>query len=295
MTGVDHMSRRPDRARDEAEIERIEREKAETARRSMPNPIRVFVGCAANNDDLESMAVLEWSLRKHTSRPLEITWMQLSRDPASPFYSDGPHGWQTRFWTTPFSGFRWAVPELCGFEGQAIYTDSDVIFRADIAELWNQPIPAGKMVIAKGGQRLCVSKWDCAAAEKSLPPLTELQGDPRSHRSLMRWIADSPTLVEPFHDGDWNTLDLEPFDLASPRVKALHCTGIPTQPQLRHALPRLAREGGRHWFGGVARRHPRPEVERLFDKLLAEATAHGFGIERYRREPFGEYNIRAGR
>lgn len=262
---------------------------------SASHTIRIFVGCAANNDDLESQAVLEWSLRKHTKRPLEITWCQLSRDPASPWYSDGPNGWQTQLWTTPFSGFRWAVPELCGFDGEAIYTDSDVIVLADIAELWDQPIPPGKAVIAKGGQRLCVSKWDCAAAGQYLPRLDELRDSPQIHRTLMRWIADRPELVEPFDDGDWNTLDLEPFDLASPRTKALHYTGIPTQLQLPYALPRLKREGGRHWFGGVARAHPRQDLQRLFDRLLFEAQVNGYGIDRYRREPFGQYNIRAGR
>lgn len=260
--------------------------------------IRIFIGCAVN-DDLESQAVVEWSLRKHTSRPLFITWMQLSRDPASPFYSDGPRGWQTQSWTTPFSGLRWLCPELCGFAGRAIYMDSDIIVFGDIGELWDTPIAPGKVVVAKGkqhGQRLCVSLWDCAAAREYLPTGAKLRDDPRMHRILMSRFAAQQEIVQEFEGGgDWNVLDLEPFDLASPRMKALHYTGIPTQPQLRHALPRLKREGGRHWFGGVARQHPRPEVERLFDKLLAEATAHGFGIERYRREPFGQYNIRAGR
>lgn len=260
----------------------------------MNDPICLFVGCASANEDLESQAVLEWSIRKHTDRPLEITWMQLSRDPASPFYSDGARGWQTQTWTTPFSGLRWAVPELCGFEGRAIYTDSDVIFRADIGELWDQPMPAGKMAIAKGGQRLCVSLWDCSAARAYLPTPRQLRADSRIHRALMGKFGGMP-VVQPFLGGDWNVLDLEPFDLANPRVKALHYTGIPTQLQLKHALPRLAREGGRHWYGGPARQHPRADLQRLFDKLLEEATTHGFGIERYRREPFGEYNIRAGR
>lgn len=261
----------------------------------MSDPIRIFVGCDGNNGDLESQAVVEWSIRKNTKRELDITWMQLSRDPASPFYSDGPHGWQPQYWTTPFSGFRWAVPELCGFAGQAIYTDSDVIFRADIGELWDQPIPVGKIVIAKGGQRLCVSKWDCAAARAYLPAIAELQDRPQSHRMMMRFFGDHPKIVEPFSGGDWNVLDLEPFDLANSRVKALHCTGIPTQPQFKHALPRLKREGGRHWFSGAAREHPRYEVQKLFDQLLFEAQVNGYGIERYRREPFGQYNIRAGR
>lgn len=260
--------------------------------------IRIFIGCAANNDDLESQSVLEWSIRKHTTRPLLFTWCQLSRDPASPWYSDGPHGWQTQYWTTPFSGFRWAVPELCGWQGRAIYMDSDIIVLGDIGELWDTPLAAGQVVAAKGGnhgQRLCVSLWDCDAAQTALPPLAKLRDDPHAHRSLMRHFAAHPEMVAPFLGGDWNVLDLEPFDLADPRAKALHYTGIPTQLQLKHALPRLKREGGRHWYSGPAREHPRRDLQKLFDRLLFEAQVNGFGIERYRRAPFGDYDIRRGR
>jgi hypothetical protein len=63
-----------------------------------------------------------------------------------------------------------------------------------------------------------------------------------------------------------------------------------TQPQLRHALPRLAREGKRHWFNGQVRQHPRHDLLALFDELLEEATANGYGVSRYVQEPpFGEF------
>lgn len=260
--------------------------------------IRIVVGAAANNEDLESQAVLEWSLRKHTERELEITWAQLSRDPTSPWYSDGPRGWQTQFWTTPFSGFRWAVPAVCGWAGEAIYTDSDVIFLADVGELWDQAFAAGKIVIGKGGgnsQRLCVSKWNCFGARGVLPALAKLQDDPHIHRGLLGRFAAAPALVQQFAAGDWNRLDLEPFDLADARIKALHYTGIPTQVQLKHALPRLAREGVRHWYTGQPRPHPRQDLQKRFDELLVEATAAGYGIERYRVERHGDYRIRQGR
>jgi hypothetical protein len=261
--------------------------------------IRVFVGCAPNNDDLESQAVLEWSLRRHTSRPLEITWMQLSRDPASPFYSDGPRGWQTQFWTTPFSGLRWAVPELCGFKGEAIYCDSDIIFFADIGLLWDESIKSGKIAIAKGGahgQRFCVSKWDCREAQRYLPSIAKLQQDPYSHYDLMECFYREPLLFQQFGTGNWNCLDLDDYlTLADPDMRALHYTGIPTQPQLRYALPRLFREGGAHWFKGEPRPHPHPDIERIFDLFFREAIAAGYGIDRYRRQPYGELRIRHGR
>lgn len=43
--------------------------------------IKVFIGCDPNNCDLEQMMVLEYSIHKHTKSPVEIIWMQLSRNP----------------------------------------------------------------------------------------------------------------------------------------------------------------------------------------------------------------------
>lgn len=240
--------------------------------------IRVFVGTADNNADLEAQAVVEYSIRKHTSRELEITWMQSV--PGSPWY-----GWNRERHTTPFSAFRWSLPERCDFAGEAIYCDSDFLFLADIGELWDQPIPPHKVVIAKGpshGQRLCVCKWDCSLAKEILPPVAELRRDAGTHRRLMEWFAKHQEYVEPFAGGDWNCLDLEPFDLHAPTTKAVHYTGIPTQPHLKYALPRLAREGRTHWYGGARRDHPRPELQALFDRYLAEAIENGFTPERYR-------------
>ena len=79
--------------------------------------IRVFVGCDPNNCDLEQMMVLDYSIHKHTSAPVEIVWMQLSRDPESYWYSNPEtgEGWDTTKWSTPFSGFRWSIPEYGSF------------------------------------------------------------------------------------------------------------------------------------------------------------------------------------
>lgn len=252
----------------------------------MADPVRVFVGCSANGEDAESCAVLEYSLRKFSSRPVEIVWMKQTHDAAS-FW----HGWNTERWATPFSGFRWGIPAFCGFEGRAVYTDSDVIFLADINELWSQPMASQAAVLAKGGGswRLCVSLWDCAAAREHVLPLDQLRTDPMAHhRMCQRVISDG--FVGSF-SGDWNCLDGRGYaDLADPAIKALHYTDMSTQPHLRHALPRLAASGASHWFDGAVKPHARPDVEALFDRMLGEAIEAGFAVENYLPpDPFGPY------
>jgi hypothetical protein len=254
------------------------------------DPVRIFVGCAPNNDDLESQSVLEWSLRKHASAPLEIEWMKLTRDPASFWYSDPGKGagWRTAGWATPFSCFRWAVPERCGFAGRGIYTDSDMIAMDDIAKLWNQPIPDGAFCLYKGAsQRFCVTLFDCARAREYLKPVSYLRANPGAHREMRRLFDGNLRLAAPF-EGNWNCLDGERYEsVRDPEVKMIHYTSIPQQVQLRHAIPRLAASGQTHWAvksGHHVRDHERKDLRELFDELLAEARENGYGIERYRDE-----------
>lgn len=251
--------------------------------------IRIFVGCAPNHEDAESQAVLEYTLRKHASEEVQITWMRLSRNPTSPFYCDvaGGLGWRTERWATPFSGFRWAIPELCNYEGRGIYTDSDVMFFADVAELWRQEIPEGKVVLAKGGQhgwRYCVSVWDCERMQARLPHFNYLRSDPDAHSKLCNFFKAHPELVQQF-EGNWNCLDGERLPLNDPQLKALHYTDMSTQPHLAFAMTRLQGKGKRHWYNGPIRMHPRVDVEMRFYELLLEADKNGFPVSKYEEEP----------
>ena len=250
----------------------------------MSDVVRMFVGCAANHEDAESQAVLEWSVRKRASLPVDITWMRLSFDTASPFY-----GWDTSEWATPFSGFRWAVPELCGFEGHAIYCDSDFVFLADVVELWAQKPESFYVVTGKGGDdwRLCCCLWDCAAARGHLPRIVDIKTDSASHARLNRTFRGSG-LVQPFC-GDWNNLDGRRGEPLS-SIKALHYTDMRTQPHLARATARLAAVGRRHWYDGPTRPHPRADVRELFERTLKEAVKNGYTVDRYTpHEPFGPY------
>lgn len=244
--------------------------------------IRVFVGCS-DGQDAESQAVLEYSIRANASAPVEIKWMKANRDASHPL-----GGWDTRRWSTPFSGFRWAVPHLCGGKGKAIYLDSDMIARADIAELWAQEIPKDAVALVTGDgkkQRTCVMVLDCAAAARWLPPLSRLKAmaDGKRYNDL---LGANPALYGHIK-GRWNVVDLKGTELSDPALKLIHYSSIAHQPHLERAVARLRAQGRRHWYDGERFPHWRPELVALFDRLITEASAFGYGPERYDvAEPF---------
>jgi len=258
--------------------------------------IRVFIGCPANHEDLESQAVLEYTLRTTASRELAITWMKLSKDPRSFWYSDAHagKGWLTRGWATPFSAFRWGVPAACRFAGKAIYLDVDMIVMSDIAELWDTPFNSEAFAIAKNTQTFCCTLFDCARAKHVLPPVDRIRREFGLYAYIRRSLV--PGRVQSFPVGqNWNCLDGEDYEsIRDPEIKIVHCTSIPTQPQLRYALPRLRKRGQKHWSTYEPRPHWRKDIEELFDEKLGEAYAAGFTLDKYETgEPFGEYH-RAG-
>lgn len=257
----------------------------------MEDRIRLFVGCDPNDCDLEQMMVLEYSARKHCSLPIDIEWMRLSRDPASFWHADPGEGrgWRTQAWATPFSGFRWGVPAFCGYEGRAIYLDTDMVVLCDLAELWRMPLDAGKVLTGKGRKtswRFCVTVWDCAAARSHLPSIERLRAEPDSHQRMMRYFSGHPELIESMHS-DYNNIDGEGKPLHAIRI--LHYSDMGTQFSHKYAFPRLEREGRRHWFDGRVLPHPRADLAELFDACYREALSAGYALDDYRSpSPFGD-------
>ncbi|MGP9713557.1 glycosyltransferase [Psychrobacter sp. AOP22-C1-22] len=259
--------------------------------------IKVFVGCDPNNCDLEQMMVLDYSIHKHTSLPVEIVWMQLSRNPDSYWYSNPEtgEGWNTVKWATPFSGFRWAIPEYCGYQGRAIYMDTDMIVLDDLASLWQHPIEGQAIVAAKSHSdmtRLCTCLWDCQKAKTVIPNIEKLRKDASSHRKLMKVIKKNPQLIEPYQDS-YNCVDGE--NLAIEDMKILHYSDMGSQFSHQYSLPRLKKEGLKHWFDGDIQTHPRADLVQLFDTYYHEALNNGYQLDDYRVTSFGDFGQKTHR
>lgn len=253
--------------------------------------IRLFVGTDGTNGDLESQSVLEWTVRKHASEPVDIVWMQQAKK--------GPwSGWRCSSGRTPFSHFRWSVPSVCNYDGRAIYCDSDFFFLADIAELWHQPIPRVGLVRKDTGKLTtsCIL-FDCAKAKGHVPDLDALRKMPDAHSTVLDYFRKHLGLLTAF-EGNWDCSDFEKDvkqkgNLHDPRIKAIHYTRMSQQLHLKYAIPRLKKEGRAHWYKGEVHDHPRQDLQDMFDREYAEAVSAGYAVDRYRVTPFGESERRA--
>jgi hypothetical protein len=90
--------------------------------------IRVFIGFDAREP--VAFSVLAHSIQARASVPVSIAPLMLSQL-KSVFFRD-THPLQS----TEFSFSRFLVPQLSGFEGWSLFTDSDMLVMDDIARLW---------------------------------------------------------------------------------------------------------------------------------------------------------------
>lgn len=249
------------------------------------DPIKVFVGTDVNGGCAECQMVFEYSLRKHSSRPIELTWMKISEDKTS-FWS----GWDTRLWSTPFSGFRWGIPEYCEFRGRAIYCDDDQLWLSDPAELWDVEMHPDAICQAKfhkptGELRYCVVLWDNEKAKEVLLPIERNKRLPEFHSRMINLVS-SGGRVEPFANPNWNNFDGENTPIED--IKLLHLTDMSSNPGVHMAVRRLG-DQAKHWYNGPLRAHRRNDIVELFNQYYEEALVEGYKLEDYLPETRLEY------
>lgn len=167
------------------------------------------------------------------------------------------YGWDSTRWVTPWTAYRWAVPELCDFSGRAVYFDCPTIVFGDIAELASAAMPRGAAVLMhRAGRTLSTSciVFDCAAAGKSLPKVADLKKDVGAHQTVGRLLERRPKLVGPL-PGNWGASDWEFARAPREHFESVHFERPHTAPHVPRARARLARAGKHHWFSGVVLPH----------------------------------------
>jgi len=255
---------------------------------------KIFIGTSSNNEDAAIESIYEYTLRKNASSDLDITWMRQSNDLSSIW-----SGWDSTKWFTPFSGFRWAIPEICKFKGRALYTDVDMINFVDICKLFeidlldrpfgsrfikaqNTPFPTFQFknlmkfqnpikINRFSGFQPCVMLIDCEKAKNILDPISLQKTKASIHNSYMHSFIKKPLLLKSQFfteiDPRWNCLDGE--NLPIDEMFQLHFTNMSTQPWKPE------------WFTGERKAHPREDIVDLFYELLEEASQHGFKPKKY--------------
>ncbi len=173
-------------------------------------PVRIFVGSEPRQHRAERALV--WSVEqvRDPSRTYEI---YLMKDLV---------GFDRRRWLTGFTNYRFAIPQLAGEKGRAIYNDVDQIYLTDPAELFDLDMD-GYGFLAISDRDTSVMLIDCARMAR----IWRIDDAYRKRRKAMEAKARAvPRSWGPLAPV-WNSRDTE---YVRGRSKVLHYTTIHTQP-----------------------------------------------------------------
>lgn len=195
--------------------------------------IRVFVG--TDRSQLLAVAVLEHSILRRTDRQVQVSPL-IDLDLPEP--RDIRQGSRTNF-----SFARFAIPELAGYAGKALYLDADMLVFRDIGELWDIPFGGAMVAIqeeipehavshqkagapAKRVKQCSVMLIDCGRARWDVHEIVGGLDGRYTYEELMYELCilpeDEVRYAVPFA---WNSL--EHFDS---ETRLIHYTDMDTQP-----------------------------------------------------------------
>lgn len=186
--------------------------------------MRIFIGF----DPRQPIAVqvLMHSIYSRASKPVSITPLVLSQLPLK------------REGLTQFTYSRYMVPYLCGYEGEALFMDADMLFLGDVAELETICKPQDVSVCVVKNPRLrfewpSLMYFKNAKCKKLEPRLIET-GSPQT----LDWAENNAIGEIP---SEWN--HLVGYDDLRTDAKVVHFTqGLPCFPETEGC------EYGEHWM-----------------------------------------------
>jgi hypothetical protein len=190
----------------------------------------VRVCCGAGQAEALPAKVLEFSIRRRTEREVQFIRMD-AFDHLIPPYAK-------KISATGFSFHRLAIPEAMGFEGKAIYCDSDQIVVGDIGELWDWEYPdADARVLQTPDWQTAVLHIDCRVPWRVSEISEKIE---RGEWSYGRVLNLEKIGAEKYKRAClsqvWNCHDRRK-DFASmienEEAKLIHWTSMPAQPWLK--------------------------------------------------------------
>lgn len=210
--------------------------------------VKVFIGSGEASRIERKTAIL--SLRKHTTRPLDIyvingTHNSIQLNDEEPFLA--PMSLRVKYRNiTEFSLYRYLIPELCNYQGRAIYVDSDTICLADVGELFDTPMEGADFLAKYEADEqvwgMSVVLVDCEKSRFDLETIIDeidagLYSITDFSRMSQRFLAHHPYKIGRL-DPAWND-----FDKYEEGTKLIHYTALLSQPWKYHDHPY-----GELWF-----------------------------------------------
>jgi lipopolysaccharide biosynthesis glycosyltransferase len=201
--------------------------------------IKVFIG--SGEASLLERKVAIYSLKKHTQRKLDIyvfngTHNAIELNDQEPFLA--PLSLKLKYQNiTEFSLYRFLIPQICNYQGKAIWIDSDTVCLADIAELFDTSLN-GCDFLAKAEAYnthssnlwgLSVMLIDCKQTRFDLETyFNEIAQGLYTYTDFScmspAFLAHHPLKIGQL-DPQWNV-----FDYCDEQTKLIHYTNLNTQP-----------------------------------------------------------------
>lgn len=221
-------------------------------------PVRVFV--AATPAEWLPMKVLEFSIREQTDLPVELSaiYTHARNIPVPKDLANRAR--------TPFSFQRFLIPELCSFQGKAIYLDADMQVFQNIDSLWNSPFNGCDLqtVGSAAGERrsqFSVVLLDCEQLNWKIEDIiAQLDSGALDYQTLMFDMKVAKSISYDIPE-KWNSL--EHFEQG--HTCLLHYTDMNTQPWIS-----LNNPNGHLWLACLRRALDRGFITP--DQLLHEVT-----------------------
>ena len=191
---------------------------------AMPSPVRIYVG--SQDAQMLAVRVLEFSIRAHTSADVVVFPLHQAQ---IEFPSPADSRNRPR---TPFSFQRFYIPALQGYQGRAIYLDSDMQVFRDIGEVWDLPFDGADLLAAREpGEssrrpQFSVMLLNCDELRWNLTDIVAaLDRGELTYETLMydMTVARSIRAAIP---PTWNSLE----HYVPGETGLLHYTDMPTQP-----------------------------------------------------------------
>lgn len=201
--------------------------------------IKVFIG--SGEASLLERKVAIYSLQKHTQRQLDIyvfngTHNSIELNDQEPFLA--PLSLKLKYHNiTEFSLYRFLIPQICNYQGKAIWIDSDTVCLADIAEIFDTSLN-GCDFLAKAEAYntrssnlwgLSVMLIDCKQTRFDLETyFNEIAQGLYTYTDFScmspAFLAHHPLKIGQL-DPQWNV-----FDYCDEQTKLIHYTNLNTQP-----------------------------------------------------------------